>query len=91
VADSITNLTVAFAIISAAVLLARKFRFSAIPLLVLLGILCGPHAPHGTWLDLRLVQPTESTALLGRLGVLLLLFYLGLEFSASREIGRAHV
>jgi len=86
VADSITNLTVAFAIISAAVLLARKFHFSAIPLLVLLGILCGPHAPHGTWLDLRLVQPTESTALLGRLGVLLLLFYLGLEFSAGRVV-----
>jgi CPA2 family monovalent cation:H+ antiporter-2 len=84
VADGIANLTLAFVVISAAVLVARKFRSSAIPLLVLLGILCGPHAPHATWFDLRLVEPTESTALLGRLGVLLLLFYLGLEFSASR-------
>lgn len=85
-ADSIANLTLTFVIISAAVLVARKFRSSAIPLLLLLGILCGPHAPHGTWFDLRLVEPTESTALLGRLGVLLLLFYLGLEFSASRVV-----
>ncbi|NPV29845.1 MAG: cation:proton antiporter [Firmicutes bacterium] len=85
-ADSIANLTASFVIISAAVLLARKFRFSALPLLILLGILCGPHAPHGSWFDLRLVKPTESMALLSRLGVLLLLFYLGLEFSASRVI-----
>ncbi|MEW5762250.1 MAG: cation:proton antiporter [Bacillota bacterium] len=85
-ADGSVNLAVSFAIISAAVLAARKFNFSAIPILVLLGVFCGPYAPHGAWFDLRLVQPTESTALLGRLGVLLLLFYLGLEFSASRIV-----
>lgn len=80
------NLSLVFVLISLAVLLANRLKFSSIPLLILLGILCGPNAPHFTALDLRLVTSSESVELLSRLGVLFLLFYLGLEFSAGRVV-----
>ncbi|MEW6447562.1 MAG: cation:proton antiporter [Bacillota bacterium] len=82
------NFVLVFAIISAAILVAYRFRFCSIPLLIFLGVLFGPHAPHGTFFDFRLVKETESVAVLGQLGILLLLFYLGLEFSASKVIQR---
>uniref|UniRef100_A0A7C2J0M4 Cation:proton antiporter n=1 Tax=Ammonifex degensii TaxID=42838 RepID=A0A7C2J0M4_9THEO len=82
------NFVLVFVIISTAILIAYKFRFCSIPLLIFLGVLLGPHAPYGTSLDFRLVEDTESLTVLSRLGILLLLFYLGLEFSASRVIQR---
>ena len=89
--DSIAGLALVFAMISAAVLAAYRLHTSAIPFLIILGMLTGPCAPHGPWWDLRLVEGGAITDLLGRLGVLLLLFYMGLEFSASRILkkGRA--
>ncbi|MEW6574279.1 MAG: cation:proton antiporter [Bacillota bacterium] len=82
------NLVLVIAGATAAILIARKFHFSSIPLLILFGIMIGPHAPHGAWFDLRLVEHTESIQMMSRLGILLLLFYLGLEFSATRVIER---
>lgn len=82
------NLSALFFIATVAVISARKLRFSSIPLVILLGVLFGPHAPHGDWFDLRLVENTESVAVLSRLGMLLLLFYLGLEFSAGQVLKR---
>ncbi|MEW6771846.1 MAG: cation:proton antiporter [Bacillota bacterium] len=82
------NFVLVFAIISAAILVAYRFRFCSIPLLLFLGVLFGPHAPHGAFFDFRLVKETESVAVLSQLGILLLLFYLGLEFSASKVIQR---
>lgn len=87
-AGLLQNLVFLFFIASIAIVLARKFRFCSIPLLILLGALFGPHAPHGAWFDLRLVEDSESIAVLSRVGMLLLLFYLGLEFSAGQVIKR---
>ncbi len=87
-AGSLQNLVLLFFIASIAIVLARKFRFCSIPVLILLGALFGPHAPYGTWFDLRLVKDSESIAVLSGFGMLLLLFYLGLEFSAGRVIER---
>lgn len=58
---------------------AEKLRFSAIPLFIIAGIVLGPSQPF-----LALVEPGEPLFLLGEIGVILLLFYLGLEFSLER-------
>lgn len=84
--DLLNNVVFIFLMATVAIVSARKFHFSSIPLLILLGVLAGPHAPHGAGFDFRLVKSTESTELFSRLGMLLLLFYLGLEFSAGRVI-----
>ena len=82
--DVIFNVGLAFVFITVASLLASRLKFSSIPLLILLGMLVGPHAPVFGTVSLELISNTESMELLSRLGVLLLLFYLGLEFSAGK-------
>ena len=84
--DSIVNLGLVFIFISLAILMANRFKFSSIPLLIVLGILFGPHAPSFSSLDLRLININESIELFSRLGVIFLLFHLGLEFSAGKII-----
>ncbi|MHC4161847.1 MAG: cation:proton antiporter [Planctomycetota bacterium] len=56
---------------------AERLRQSAILGYLLAGMLLGPHGIH-------LVSQTENVALLAELGVALLLFSIGLEFSWSR-------
>lgn len=80
----ILNLGLAFLFISLAIFAANKLNFSSIPFLILAGMLVGPHAPEIMGTSLAVVQCTESIDLLSRLGVLLMLFYLGLEFSAGK-------
>lgn len=80
----ILNLGLAFVFISLAIFIAGKLNFSSIPFLILAGMLVGPHAPEIMGTSLAVVQRTESIDLLSRLGVLLMLFYLGLEFSAGK-------
>jgi monovalent cation:H+ antiporter-2, CPA2 family len=46
----------------------------------------GPHVPHLGILDLRFIESAPLIEFMGRVGVLFLLFYLGLEFSVSRLI-----
>ncbi|MTI85453.1 MAG: cation:proton antiporter [Firmicutes bacterium] len=82
--DLIFNLGLAFTFISVAIFIAGKLKFSSIPFLILIGMLVGPHAPDLQGISLSLVSQTESIKLLARLGVLLMLFYLGLEFSAGK-------
>ena len=53
---------------------------SAIPAYLLAGILLGPHEPHVT----SLIQPSEVTEFVAELGLVFLLFFLGLEFSLDR-------
>lgn len=65
-------------------LLAAKIRFSVIPFYILIGMAVGPHAPHVGILDFRFIHSAELIEFMGRLGVLFLLFYLGLEFSVGR-------
>jgi CPA2 family monovalent cation:H+ antiporter-2 len=63
----------------AASVLAGRLRLSAIPIFIVAGILLGPSPGFPT-----IIEPSEGTDLLARLGIVLLLFFLGLEFSLDR-------
>jgi len=65
-------------------LLAGRLRFSVIPFFIIIGMLLGQHAPQFWHIDLRFTESKPFIDFMGRLGVLFLLFYLGLEFSVSR-------
>lgn len=76
----------ALALVAGAALLSWKLKFSTAPFLIVAGMVVGPHAPHVGMLDLRFVESAPLIEFMGRLGVLFLLFYLGLEFSVGRLI-----
>ena len=59
--------------------LAGRLRLSAIPIFIVAGILLGPSPGFPT-----VIEPSEGIDLLARLGIVLLLFFLGLEFSLDR-------
>lgn len=82
----VLELGLAVALIALAGLLSTKLRFSVIPFYILVGMAVGPHAPKFGNFDFRFIHSAELIELLGRLGVLFLLFYLGLEFSVGRLI-----
>ena len=63
-----------------------ELKFSIIPFLIILGMLVGPHAPDLGLIDLRFIESGEVISFLGRVGVIFLLFYLGLEFSIKKLI-----
>jgi Kef-type K+ transport systems, membrane components len=65
-------------------LVSSKLRFSVIPFYILIGMAVGPHAFHWGAFDLRFIHSAELIDVMGRIGVLFLLFYLGLEFSVGR-------
>ncbi|REJ12401.1 MAG: cation/H(+) antiporter [Paenibacillaceae bacterium] len=67
-------------------LAAGKLKLSIIPFLIVLGMLVGPHAPELGLIDLTFVESREVISFLGRVGVLFLLFYVGLEFSVSKLV-----
>jgi len=74
----------ALSLIAVAALLSLRLRFSVVPFLILAGMVVGPHAPKLGPLDFRFIESAPLIELMGRIGVLFLLFYLGLEFSVSR-------
>jgi monovalent cation:H+ antiporter-2, CPA2 family len=76
----------ALGLIALAVLLAAKLRFSTVPFLILVGMAVGPHAPQLGVFDFRFVESEPLIAFMGRVGVLFLLFYLGLESNVTRLI-----
>ena len=71
--------------------LAARVGLSVIPAYIVVGILVGPHEPTSfLGVPLTLVEDREFIELLSEAGIVLLLFFLGLEFSletllASRE------
>ncbi|MBW7454346.1 cation:proton antiporter [Paenibacillus sepulcri] len=77
---------VAIALIASAGLLSAKLRFSVIPFYILVGMAVGPHAIQFWHIDLTFISSAPLIEFLGRIGVLFLLFYLGLEFSVGRLI-----
>src|ERR1043165_5669750 len=81
----------ALALIGIAVSLAAKLRLSNVPFLILIGMAVGPHAPQIGIFDFRFISSAPLIEFMGRVGVLFLLFYLGLESNVSRLIqaGRA--
>ncbi|MHC0036320.1 cation:proton antiporter [Pseudoneobacillus sp. C159] len=76
----------ALVLIAIIALLADKLKFSIIPFLIVLGMVLGPHAPKIGFIDLTFIQSSEIIEFFGRIGVLFLLFYLGLEFSVGKLI-----
>ena len=58
--------------------LSRKVGLSSIVGYILLGLLLGPYGVY------TLYETTPITAMLGELGIIMLLFYMGLEFSLGR-------
>lgn len=76
----------ALLLVAIAAILASKLNFSIIPFLIILGMLVGPHAPEIGIIDLRFIESAPFIEFLGRIGVLFLLFYLGLEFSIGKLI-----
>lgn len=82
----ILEVGLALGLVAAAALLSARLRFSVVPFLILTGMAVGPHAPHVGPFDFRFIQSAPLIEFMGRIGVLFLLFYLGLEFSVSRLI-----
>ncbi|CAH1205643.1 cation:proton antiporter [Paenibacillus sp. JJ-223] len=75
---------IAVALITLTGLISARLRFSVIPFYILIGMAVGPHAPQWGIVDLRFIESSTFIEFMGRLGILFLLFYLGLEFSVSR-------
>jgi K+:H+ antiporter subunit KhtU len=61
-------------------LVAHRLGVSAIPAYLLTGLLLGPNEPHFT----SLITPSDVTDFVAELGLVFLLFFLGLEFSLGR-------
>jgi CPA2 family monovalent cation:H+ antiporter-2 len=67
--------------------LAARANQSVIPIYVLVGILVGPNPPIAVGsVSLTLVEDHEFIDVLAELGVVFLLFFLGLEFSLERLV-----
>jgi len=69
-------------------LAASRFGLSAIPAYLLAGLLLGPNEPH----LFSLISPSEVTDFVAEIGLIFLLFFLGLEFTLGRLArSRRHV
>ena len=77
---SLADLAVTIALLGGLGLVARRFGLSAIPAYLLAGLLLGPNEPE----ELALVRPSEVTEFVAELGLVFLLFFLGLEFTLGR-------
>jgi CPA2 family monovalent cation:H+ antiporter-2 len=77
---TLSQLALTVLLLAALGLASSRLGISAIPAYLLAGILLGPHEPHIT----SLIQPSEVTEFVAELGLVFLLFFLGLEFSLDR-------
>ena len=82
----VLEIGLALSLIAIAALVSSRLRFSVVPFLILAGMVVGPHAPKIGPFDFRFIESGTLIEIMGRIGVLFLLFYLGLEFSVSRLI-----
>ncbi len=81
---TILEIGLALGLIAFAVVLAARLGISNVPFLIVIGMLVGPHAPKIGAFDFSFVNTQALITFMGRMGVLFLLFYLGLESSISR-------
>src|SRR5690242_21671019 len=82
----ILEIGLALMLIGIAVAVASKLRVSNVPFLIIIGMIVGPHAPQLGVFDFRFIQTGTLITFMGQLGVLFLLFYLGLEANVTRLI-----
>jgi CPA2 family monovalent cation:H+ antiporter-2 len=89
--NAILEVGLALALVGVAVGLAARLGLSNVPFLILIGMAVGPHAPQIGVFDFRFLETGSVIDFMGRLGVLFLLFYLGLESNVTRllEAGRS--
>ena len=80
---TLAELAATFAVLGVLGLVASRFGLSAIPAYLAAGILLGPNEPE----LFSLVEPSEVTEFVAELGLIALLFFLGLEFSFDRVVG----
>jgi CPA2 family monovalent cation:H+ antiporter-2 len=66
-------------VLAVASVVSARLGLSAIPLFIIAGLALGPHTPGPV-----VIENSEATELIAKLGVVLLLFFLGLEFSLDR-------
>jgi CPA2 family monovalent cation:H+ antiporter-2 len=71
---------VTVAVLAVLGLLASRFGLSAIPAYLLAGMLLGPNEPE----VFSFIEPSEVTDFVAELGIIFLLFFLGLEFTLDR-------
>lgn len=76
----LSDLAVTVAVLGALGFLASRFGLSAIPAYLLAGLLLGPNQPE----LLSLIEPSEVTTFVAEIGIVFLLFFLGLEFTLGR-------
>jgi CPA2 family monovalent cation:H+ antiporter-2 len=77
---TLSQLALTVLLLAALGLAAHLVGVSAIPAYLLTGLLLGPNQPHFT----SLITPSEVTDFVAELGLVFLLFFLGLEFSLDR-------
>jgi CPA2 family monovalent cation:H+ antiporter-2 len=80
---TLAELAATLAVLGGLGLVASRFGLSAIPAYLAAGILLGPNQPE----LFSIVEPSEVTEFVAELGVIALLFFLGLEFSFDRVVG----
>jgi monovalent cation:H+ antiporter-2, CPA2 family len=81
----LVEIGIALTAIAVAGALANRISLSVIPAYIIVGILIGPHEPTSiAGVSLQLVENGEVIDLLAELGIVFLLFFLGLEFSIDQ-------
>ncbi len=79
---TLAELAVTIGLLGVLGLAASHFGLSAIPAYLFAGIILGPNDPS----FIQLVQPSEVTDFVAEIGLIFLLFFLGLEFSVERLV-----
>ena len=79
---------VVFAVLAVGGAVAARIDQSVIPAYIVAGVLVGPNAPSLAGQSLALVEASEFITLLQELGVVLLLFFIGLEFDLNNLVRR---
>lgn len=83
----VLEIGIAVALVAIVGLVANRLRFSVIPFFIVIGMLLGnSNSPSLGIIDFKFTESLPFIEFMGRLGVLFLLFYLGLEFSVGRLI-----
>jgi monovalent cation:H+ antiporter-2, CPA2 family len=77
---TLAQLSITVALLAALGLVASRVGLSAIPAYLLAGLLLGPNEPKA----LSIIRPSEVTEFVAEIGLVFLLFFLGLEFTLGR-------
>jgi monovalent cation:H+ antiporter-2, CPA2 family len=79
---TLAQLSITVALLAGLGLVASRVGLSAIPAYLLAGLLLGPNEPRA----LSLIRPSDVTDFVSEIGLVFLLFFLGLEFTLGRLV-----